>query len=136
MKELFTIDLPLTQLPPPFLAGLELNINQFSPNHPTRKVIDHILVDLDIKDPFVRLLLTIGLILSSKNPIPAATDCKTDKIWGTSVKSSRPKWLCAFVFNGLWYGREEVHTSTPDIPKYSVFNKGFIGLFPLIYSNS
>jgi hypothetical protein len=128
IRSLFTTDLPLNRVPDIFIQAVKTNLKQWpNPETQSGRMIDLIIADLDINDPYVRLLLTIGLIFSSKNPIACATDCIVNKVWTATVDSTRPKWLAAFMFNGLWFGRDSVRLSYDDLPEYLSFSKGMIG---------
>lgn len=128
MRVLFTTELPLRRIPEILETTLSLNLRHWrNPDHVVGRALDLVMTNLDIRDPFVRLLITVGLILSSKNPLPAASDCVPNKKWGNNLKSNRGKWLCAMVFTGLWFGRSQVHLSNPDSPKFEEFNKSLLG---------
>jgi len=122
IKRFFGESIPLTHLPKIFIEGLSLNLKQWENNGPLFRTLEVIIGDLSIENEYIRLLMTLALIMMKSDPLPVAQTCLPDGRWGRHQSSQRHKgkWMVSFVFTGLYHRFPEVHRTRNDLVPHSM----------------
>lgn len=114
MRKLFGVSLPLTEMPGIYGDGLaQATASKIAKDANKIRTIRHVIGDLSITDPLVRLLMTVGHILSNKSHAAHAYDVFQDKKWMWKGISNQALWMAAFLINGMAHARGEVLTELP-----------------------
>ena len=86
------------------------------------RTLEVIVGDLSIENEYIRLLMTLGLIMMKSDPLPVAQTSTREGRWERHQSSQRHKgkWMISFVFTGLYHCFPEVHRNRNDLVPHLV----------------
>ena len=103
LVKVFGERLPLAKFPSVYTEGLRENLTYFGEkNLPVYHTLVKTLTPLTVGNKFHRLVVTLGLILVSRQTLPWAKDRDMNKTYDVLDKNNPSKWMVAFVFKMFW----------------------------------
>ena len=108
VSKVFKVALPLKEMPGQYMEGLAIWLKADPIDTVRGRTWDLTIGGLSVRDPFVRLVATCGMILCDGTQAAHAKDGLRDKQWKFRTIGSHSLWLCAMLFHALYHARPEV----------------------------